>query len=106
MKPEVGQRPEDGSEVPSAVGTEKTRDVLDQNVSSGANKLSCDSCELEKEGGSLALESGAFSGDGEVLAKSREASDEQIELSSETSFWRTSFLNAAARRRSVRDFSL
>lgn len=76
MKPDVGQRPEEGSEVPSSVGTEKTRDVLDQNVSAGPNKLVCDSGEFEEEGGSLAGEPGALPRDGEVLAG--ESADEEI----------------------------
>jgi hypothetical protein len=68
VKPDVGQRPEDGSEVPSAVRTEKTRDVLDQNVSAGANKLACDSGELEEEARSCPSESGAFACNADVGA--------------------------------------
>ena len=68
IKPEVGQRPEDGREVPSASGTKKTRDVFDQKESAGANKEVCDSGEFEEQGGPLAAESCAPSGDGHVLA--------------------------------------
>jgi hypothetical protein len=67
MKPEVGQTPEDGSEVPSGMRTEQTWDVLNKNESSGPNKLACDSGELEEEGGAGTFESGAPAGDGEVL---------------------------------------
>jgi hypothetical protein len=55
---------------------EKSRDVLDQNPSSGPNKLIGDSGELEDEGGSLAGKPSSGAGDGEVLAG--EASAEEV----------------------------
>jgi hypothetical protein len=74
--PDVGQRAENDGKV-SAVGRgEKPWDVLDQDPSWA--KLICDPCELEEQAGAVPVEPSASAGDGEVLARSREASAEEI----------------------------
>lgn len=68
MKPDVAQRPENDSEISATVGSEQAGDVLKEEPSAWANKLICDSGELEEESGPGAGQSGSSSGDGEVLA--------------------------------------
>ena len=76
MKPEVGQRVEDDSEVSSAVGREKASHVFNQNPSAMSHTFICDPRELKEESGSVARESGAVASDGEVLTG--EASAEEF----------------------------
>src|SRR5690606_35200703 len=64
--PEFCQRPEDGSHVPSAVGRQKSRDVLD-NHPTGTEFIK-DASELEEESGPLASQSSTASSHREVLA--------------------------------------
>jgi hypothetical protein len=71
--PEVGQRGKHDSEVPTAVRGEEPGYVLDENPS-GSNKVN-DTGELEEQAASLAGESGAASGDGEVLARKSAAEE-------------------------------
>ena len=66
MDPEVGQRPKQDSEVPTAVAREETGYVLDE-YPAGSKRLN-DAGELEEEAGSVSGEAGSSSGDAEVLA--------------------------------------
>lgn len=77
VKPEVAQRPNHDPEISSTVGSEQAGDVLDNDPSTGSNKLVCKSGELEEESAASAGEAGSSSGDGYVLAG--ESSDESIE---------------------------
>jgi hypothetical protein len=64
--PEFGQRFSDDSEVPTAVASEETGYVLNEEPLRSNN--TSDSGELEEESGSCAGESCSLSGDGDVLA--------------------------------------
>lgn len=69
MEPEFGQRRENDGEISAAVGGKESGYVLNENPSSGANKLPCEPGELEEQAGSLPGEPPSSSGDGEVLAR-------------------------------------
>lgn len=69
MEPEFGQRRENDGEISAAVGGKESGYVLNENPSSGANKLPCDPGELVEQAGPCAVESGPVPGDGEVLAR-------------------------------------
>lgn len=76
--PEVGQRSNNDSEVPTAVRGEQPGYVLEENPS-GSNSVD-DSDGLEEQAGSLPGEPGSSSGDGDVLAGSREASADEVDV--------------------------
>jgi hypothetical protein len=78
VKPDVAQRADHDGEISSAGGTEQAGDVLNDDPSAWPNKLICESGELEEQPGALPGEPCAASGDGEVLARSREASAEEV----------------------------
>jgi hypothetical protein len=77
VKPDVAQRPENDREISSTLGREQAGDVLNDDPSAWANKLICDSSELEEEPGARAVEAGAASGNREVLAG--EASAQEVD---------------------------
>jgi hypothetical protein len=72
--PDVGQRSKQDSEVPTAVRGEQSGYVLEKNPA-GSNSVN-DSDGVEEQAASLAVESGASSGDADVLAG--EAATDQI----------------------------
>jgi hypothetical protein len=80
VKPEVAQRREYDGEVSSRSvlrAGKESGNVLKEDPSAWANKLICDAGEFEEESGSLAGETGAASGNTEVLAG--EASAEEVD---------------------------
>jgi hypothetical protein len=64
--PEVAQRPEDGSQVPSSVRRQEASDVLDD--APAGTELSQDAVELPPEPGPFSTQALAMSCDGDVLA--------------------------------------
>nr|WP_051110401.1 hypothetical protein [Longispora albida] len=73
--PEVGQRPEDGAHVAPAAGCEQPDDVLGEQP--GGAQLVDEPGELEEQPASGAVEPGAVTGGGEVLAGPT-GGDEQV----------------------------
>lgn len=85
---------EDSGEVGAVIAAQKSRNVLNEEPL--GHEHGRDSCELMEEAGPFPGEAASLSGDGEVLARSREASAEQID-SREAS-------NGITSCRSARDF--
>jgi hypothetical protein len=77
VKPEVAQRPYHDPEISSTVGSEQAGDVLNDDPSTGSNKLACDSGELEEQSAALTCESRSSTGNADVLAG--EPSNESVE---------------------------
>jgi hypothetical protein len=78
VKPEVGQRRENDSEISATVRGKESGYVLDEDESSRPNKFIGDSHELVEQAAALSFEPGALAGDGEVLAG--ESSAEEIDV--------------------------
>ena len=73
--PEFCQRPEEGSQRPSSVRRQDTGDVFPDHPARA--KYADQSAEVQREGATVAFDSGAEAGDGEVLAGG--SSDEYVD---------------------------